>query len=283
MSGETTNTGSDEQDDVRRHDLSASAIKTHNKCPKQYYLKYEAGLPRGDVNQYLVVGSLVHDTLETILNQYVDSGEEFASENRLARKIKREFHRREETDEYETVLVSDRLRSDAIESLDTASTFLVNQNPTIRGVEVRSFFELSEIKASALGYMDVCTDTEIWDWKTGRAPDDNETDEDEIIQGSLYMGAYYHEYGELPESIKFVYIKEKTVRTIDASQDNWERMLQRARMLMNSIRGGHYPARPAESKCYWCSYEQHCSASPVSIQQLQDKIDDGRHDLWNVV
>jgi len=277
------NTTEDEEDDVRRHDLSASAIKTHNKCPRQYELTYESGLPRDDTNQYLVVGSLVHDSLEEVLNEYVENGSEFESENRIARKLKREFYTREDSGDYDTVLVEEYLRDSAIDSLDTAAKYLVKRNPDIRGIEVKSFFELSEIKASALGYMDVCTQDEIWDWKTGSAPDEDSEDEDEVIQGSLYMGAFYHEYGELPERINFVYIKEGTVRSIDASQDNWDKMLQRARLLMNSVRSDHYPARPEESKCYWCSYEQYCSASPVSIQQVQEEIEDGNVDYWEAV
>jgi CRISPR/Cas system-associated exonuclease Cas4 (RecB family) len=87
----------------------------------------------------------------------------------------------------------------------------------------------------------------------------------------------------MPEKIRFVYIKEGTVRSIDASEDNWNRMLQYARRLVNAQRGGEYPAKPSRSKCHWCSYSQFCPADPTSIQQVQAEIDNGNVQLWESV
>jgi CRISPR/Cas system-associated exonuclease Cas4 (RecB family) len=279
MSTEDDNVTADKWEDVN-HDISASRIKKHNRCPKQYELRYERDLPGDDGNEYTVIGSLVHDAIENVLNEHDG---DFSSQNRLARHLKREFYDLEEEPDRDTELVGKSLRDDALGSLDTAAKYLVKRNPDIRGVEVPSLFELTSLKASAFGYMDVCTDSEIWDWKTGSTPDDDGQDEGELIQGSLYMGAYYHEYGEMPEKIRFVYIKEGTVRSIDASEDNWNRMLQYARRLVNAQRGGEYPAKPSRSKCHWCSYSQFCPADPTSIQQVQAEIDNGNVQLWESV
>jgi len=273
------NVTGDKWEDVS-HDISASRVKKHKRCPKQYELSYERDLPGDDGNEYTVMGSLVHDAIENVVKGHDG---DFTSQNRLARHLKREFHDLEEEPDRDSHLMSDSLRSDGLESLDMAAKYLVKRNPDIRGIEVPSLFEIDQLKASSFGYMDVCTQDEIWDWKTGKTPDDDGQDDGEVIQGSLYMGAFYSEYGVLPEKIRFVYIKEGTVRTIDANEDNWNRMLQHARRLVNSQRNGQYPAKPSRSKCHWCSYEQYCSASPTSIQQVQEEIDNGNVQLWESV
>ena len=258
--------------------VSASRIKKYKRCPKQYELSYRRDLPGDDGNEYTVVGSLVHDAIENYLKDEHEGP--FSSQNRIARNLKHEYFKLEDEPEYDTALVGEDLRSDAVASLDKAAKALVMFDPDIRGVEVMSLFDVDQLKSTALGYMDVCTQDEIWDWKTGKAPDTDGQDEDEVIQGSLYMGAFYNEYGVLPKKIRFLYIKAGEVRTLDASEDNWNRMLQHARRLVNGQRQDQFPAKPSRSKCHWCSFEQYCSASPTSIKQVQDEIDSGNTDLW---
>lgn len=279
MTEEETNITGVNWEDVE-HDISASRVKKYNRCPKQYELSYERDLPGDDANEYTVIGSLIHDAIEEVLNEHEG---DFTRQNAVSRRLKRVFFDLEDEPDRDTELVGESLRDDALGSLDTAAKYLVSRNPTIRGVEVPSLFEITSLKAKSFGYMDVCTESEIWDWKTGSTPDEDGQDEGEVIQGSLYMGAYYHEYGVMPEKIRFVYLKENTVRSIEANEDNWDRMLKHASRLVNGQRNDHYPPDPSRSKCHWCSYSHFCSADPTSIKQVQDEIDNGNVELWEAI
>jgi putative RecB family exonuclease len=108
------------------------------------------------------------------------------------------------------------------------------------------------------GKLDVATTNEIWDWKTGSIRDD--TAEKEKIQGAVYMAAYRVAYGHSPEAIRFVYLKEGQVRTIEPSTDTWQFMLSHARNLAKSIRTENFEAKPGD-QCYWCDFEQFCPAA----------------------
>lgn len=271
----------DNEDEGVRHDISASAIKTHDRCPEQYRLRYVERKPGDDINKWNVVGSLIHDSIEAVLKEDPD----FTNKNRLARHLKKEFYDREDTDDYDMSIVDDDLREDGLGCMDMAAAWLCQKQPEIRGLEVKSYFELSELKQTALAYMDVCTSNELWDWKTGRVPDDDDEEKKRglLIQGAFYMGAYYKEYGELPEKIRFIFLKEGEVKSFDASEDNWELMMKYARRLVSDERTGQFRAKPSRDKCHWCSYEQFCHASPTSIRQLQQEIDEGNVELWEAI
>lgn len=264
----------------RTYSLSASRVKTFQKCPRQYELKYIEGKPVTKQNKgYGALGALVHEAIENVLVEMLDVDQYDRSD--LARRFKREFYDLEESGDYDMSIIDDRQREDGLDCLEMAAKYIAKVQPNIRDIEKESIYEISRFERNALGYMDVCTENEIWDWKTGRIRGED-TLRDEVIQGSMYVAAYHTEYGEMPEAVKFVYIKEGEVRTLDSSRDNWEQMIQYATPLINALDSGDFPARPEESKCYFCGYEQWCDAAPTSAGQIQEAIEENP-EMWEAI
>lgn len=239
------------------HNISASQVKTHAKCPLQYWFRYI-----GDVedtkkgSDYLTLGSRVHDAIEIALTS--EKTPPFGHEDALRAAIQNSYR---ELKGYE---LPDDLFEDGIKCCRKAAEFLHKQEPNITGVEERVEFEIDrpDMETGVTAIMDVTTDSEIWDWKTGRIRDD--TAHAEKIQGSVYMAAYYHEYGRKPERVRFIYIKEGKVRTIDPSDENWNYMISRAKDLLTAKETGEFPGNPGDH-CYWCSFEHWCPDAPTGM------------------
>jgi RecB family exonuclease len=242
---------------VTKHRLSASRIKKHNGCPRAYELRYiEKRDPTKKKQGYGEIGSLVHEAIENVMGANPD----LRDEQSLHSRMKQEFFALE--DDYDMSIISDKQKNDGLACLEVAARYVSNQVFDLRGLEVRTEYNIDNesIDSTMLGYMDVCTDSEIWDWKTGRIRED--TGIDELIQGATYMAGYHNEYGELPKAIKFVYLKEEKERKVEPSQENWDQMLNYARRLVVSIENDDYPAKPGD-RCFWCAHELWCEASPV--------------------
>lgn len=261
------------------YNLSASRVKSFVKCGEQYRLKYvEDEEPTKKQKGYGILGALVHEAIENILTENPLERDE----NVLKRKFRQEFLELEQTDEYDMSLISDKQRSDGLDTLPVAAKFISKQDFNLRGVEVRCHYDIENpiVDATTLGYMDVCTENEIWDWKTGRIRD--ETERDEMIQGSVYMAGYQQVYGEMPEAIRFVYIKEEKVRTMVPSEEDWLETLHHAKDLRKAQDGEEeFEASPGD-KCYFCAYEGWCDASPVGAGQIVNEIQ-RQPELWDRV
>lgn len=257
--------------------LSASKIKTHESCPKQYELRY---IQRKEAtkapNGYLALGTWVHESIENVLREMPDERNESA----LLTHFKQEFVRLEDDGEIDTTYVDEDQRDRGMTCIETAARFVSKQDCMIRDLEAKTnyYVEVPDIERFMLGYIDVTTDSEVWDWKTGTIR--QETPVEEVIQGSVYMAGYKDLYGELPESIKFVYLKEEKVRDVKPTQSNWNRMLHYARRLMDDERSGNFRADPDDSKCYWCDYSAWCPAAKTSPGQLTQALEENPA-LWD--
>lgn len=257
--------------------VSASQIKRHAKCPEQYRLRYIEDLEATKQKKgYGELGGLVHESIENVLNENPSE----RNRSRLTGMLKQEFYSLEDSGEYDTEIIDEKQRSDGLDCLEVAARFISKQSFDIRAIEKFFKFRIDSFGEDALGYIDLVTQNEIWDWKTGRIRDD--TDRDEVIQGAVYMGGYFNEYGEMPEAIRFVYLKEEKVRTVNPDEDNWDRMLEYARELVNAGRRDYYPPDPEESKCYFCGFENYCSASAVSPGQIREELEENP-DLWGEI
>lgn len=265
----------------KEYDISASRIKKHASCPEKYRLRYIAEKESTKMRQgYGEIGSLVHESIENVLNNHPNE----RNKNALTSRLKQEFYQLEESGEYDMELIDDRQRSTGLDCLEMAAKWLAKpgQDVEFREIEAVCHYDLDGLDRTAIGFMDVATQNGIWDWKTGRIRGD-ETERDEIIQGAVYMGGYHNSYGELPEYIKFVYLKEEKVRTVTPGEEAWEEMLEYARELVKSEQTDTYEPDPEEGKCYFCGWENFCSASAVSPGQIQEEIDNGKTEMWNAI
>ena len=231
--------------------LSASKIKKHERCPKSFEIEYLRG-HRNTLaeNRYIRRGNVVHDTSE----QAFDAISEFEQAT-VASWLK---YNVEQHDDWDLLVEEDQQH--VLSCMDTASRFLAEHDPVVRGVEVEVEYGVRGVDRAFGGFIDVATDAEVWDWKTGKSKD---KEADEAVQGAVYMGGYAHEYGEPPEAIRFIYLAESKVRTIEPDDDLWAPMIERAQALLTAVESGEFHADPGPSKCHFCDAEPWCPASPV--------------------
>jgi len=250
----------DPKDSVFR--LSASSVKTHKRCPYQFYLSKVLRLPGTKPSAgHLELGSAVHESIENVLGRERWS-EPPRPQNQLRQELISEF--RDWNPD-----VDEDMWDKGIECLETCSEYLVAYQPdmVVRDLEPEFNFGLgrADISANFKGFIDlVSEDGQILDWKTGSV-----REEAEIIQGSVYMRGYQELYGEPPESIKFVYLDEGKERKLEPSDENWDEMIRHAKKCVQDVRREQFDPDPDDSKCYWCDHEMYCYASPVGAGNVR--------------
>lgn len=227
--------------------MSASGIKKFADCPKQWWFRYASDVDPSEADtRYLDLGSAVHETIEDALK---------AREAGLNPTTKVES-------QYDVNAaangVTDDLWDDGLEYVHTAVGMVQRENPDIRDIEAEQEFDVErpDLDETFRAKIDVATESEIWDWKTGSIRDD--TPKKEKIQGAVYMAAYRVKYGEPPSKVKFIYLKENEIRKFDPSDDVWEGMMSQAKALAAAKRENQFPARPGD-QCHWCDYELYCT------------------------
>lgn len=253
---------SDGDDQVFR--LSASSVKTHKGCPERFRLSYLENKPSTKTGKgYGTVGSAVHKSIEHIINKN-STPPRYHNQTRQALVSK--FQGIDPD-------VEDDLWDRGMNAIETAAKYLTHDtfagDWVFKDVEREFFFTLGrpDVQAGFKGYIDAIalpgedadmSDGIIVDWKTGSV-----REEGEVIQGAVYMRGYQEIYGCPPDKILFVYLKEGKERTIDPSDETWQKLINHAGDVIQDIRRGEFEADPDESKCFWCDQEMFCSASPV--------------------
>jgi len=244
----------DPDDSVFR--LSASAIKDHKRCPYQFYLSRVVGLPEVSEDRgHLELGTAVHESIETVLGD--DNWRTPPRrQNQLRQSLISEYRRRNPD------LGEDKWEK-GLECLETCSKYIpaYQEDMTVRELEAEFEFTLArpDVSAEFKGYIDLITeDGQILDWKTGSI-----REEDEIIQGAVYMKGYESLYGEPPEKVRFVYLDEGTERGLEPSDENWDEMIKHAKRCIQDVRREQFDPEPTEKKCYWCGHSGFCYANPA--------------------
>lgn len=233
--------------------ISASRVKKYKSCPRKYWFRYLTNRePTKADKGYRGLGIGVHESIENVLAE-----DPRLSQNSLSRKFKREYHDINPR-------IPDDMYDDGLTYLEVAAKYLAKTSPDIWDLEKEVLYGLKrpDIDSQILAIMDVTTDTGILDWKTGRIRD--ETPVEEQIQGAMYMQAYNREYGETPEEINFVYLKEEKVRSLEPSDENWETMLRHARSMVRGVQNNDFKAKPG-GQCYFCGWEGYCEAAPAGV------------------
>lgn len=245
--------------------LSASSLKTFEKCPERFRLKYLLQKPPegGDTgNIFTRVGNAVHEPVENVLKR----GLPLDDQQLLADRFKAEYRQGDWTfsddEEMPGNGTSDPHRK-VLTCLDGAAKYLAKRvdDGDIRGVELPVHFMLDAagVEHHTRGHMDIATDSVV-DWKTGKSEGKQL---DEVLQGAVYMAGYYAWFGEPPAEIHYVYLDEGKVREIQPTDDVWQKLVAKARQLMTAVENDRFPGDTSGSNCYWCDYEVHCPDSEV--------------------
>lgn len=236
--------------------LSASGIKKFRDCPKQWWFRYRAAVEGTKTeSEYAVLGSTVHEAIENVLRE----GEPYGPAAFMQ--------------EFRDLAADTDLPPDFVEDgadyAWNAGEFLNGRDYTIRGIEEREEFQIErpDVDEPVTAILDVTTEGQIWDWKTGRIRDD--TPMEEKIQAGVYAAAYFNLYGEWPEVIRFVYLQEEEVRKYGPDDDLAALVLKYARQLVRAKREQHFPADPGD-QCYWCEWEYYCEESGVGVGENFD-------------
>lgn len=242
--------------------ISASQVKQFDNCPKAYEYSYLTDIePTKADKGYLALGSRVHESIEEVLQS--EDCPPFGDRKMISKAITNTYH---EKDEYP---LDDEKYGTGVQCCDIAGKVLHKMDPDIRDVEatIRYDIDRDDLVTGVTAKMDITTDSKIWDWKTGTIRDDSI--HGERIQGATYMAAYYNRYGEPPEEIMFIYLKEggddtAKVRRLEPTDDNWQYLLKYARKLNQAKEQDRWKATPGDF-CYLCEWEGWCDASPVGV------------------
>lgn len=246
--------------------LSASKIKKYQSCPEKFRLRYlddEAEATKEE-RGYKDLGTAVHDSIELVLKKYPDA----VDRSMLEHLLKEEYRKMDPE-------ITSRQEDTAVECLEAAAKYLSQQKDIdIVSIEDRIEFVMNRdgLNYPSVSYCDVIVERgdgsrEIWDWKTGRIRED-ETPEEEIQQGIMYVIAHTARYGSPPEKMKFIYLKEGKVRSRSPEEADYDDFIEDAKDLVRGLNTNNFPADPEESKCYWCDYEYFCSESKVGYANI---------------
>lgn len=241
--------------DESRIRLSASSVKTHKRCPEQFRMSYVEELePTKAGSGYGEMGSAVHEAIENVLE---DEKTPPRYENQLRQELMTEF-RQIDPD------IDDKKWENAVSCLDTAATYLSDGDfegsMEVKDLEKRFEFGLGrpDIKSQFSGIIDLTDEHKIIDWKTGKV-----REEAEIIQGSVYMKGFEELYGKMPDKIVFVYLKDGKERVRKPSDENWDKMIEYARQVVQDVQEDSFEANPSPGNCFFCGHEGYCSESKV--------------------
>lgn len=236
------------------YNISASQVKTHSSCPKQYEYRYISDRePTKENEKYLQLGSRVHEAIENVIG---DDESRSKDKRMLSSMLQKEYHQLEEYD------VPDDIYDDGIKCCKTAARVIEKCDIEPVHIEKRQEYQIEHdgLSTGVTAIMDVVTESKVWDWKTGRIRD--ETSHEEKIQGSIYMAGFLELMGHPPDEVVFAYLKEEKIRKIEPGDDVWDYMVNYARKLMMSKEQSQFRATPG-SQCYFCGYEFLCDGAPA--------------------
>lgn len=252
--------------DIKGLTLSASKIKKYQSCPEKFRLRYldDEAEPTKEERGYKDLGTAVHDSIEIIMQKYPDN----RNRDMLEHLLKEEFRKIDPE-------ITSRQKDTAIDCIEAAAKYISQQKGVdIVSIEDRIEFVLDRdgLNYPAVSYCDLIIERdngsrEIWDWKTGRIREDD-TPEEEIQQGIMYIIAHTARYGYPPDKMNFIYLKEGKVRSRTPEQEDFDEFVEDAKELVRGINTETFPAQPEEQKCYWCDFEYFCEESNVGYANI---------------
>jgi len=244
-----------------QYPLSASAVKKFKRCPMSFKLRYIDGHSgtKGS-SKYAELGSAVHEAIERVLLE--DTINSLKEKPNQLRELMLGEYRQIDPD-----IPNDAFNT-GLECIEVAARYTAMQNvEEFNGVEREFEYTLArpDIDHGFHGIMDVNTDSEVWDWKTGK----NVYEEDEIIQGMIYAMGFMDEFGRPPEKIRFVYLQKEIERVIEPTDENWQKMLDYVRDVVQAKQVEEFPADPDDGKCHFCGFQGFCPGTPNGAGQIE--------------
>lgn len=234
--------------------LSASKLKQFGRCPESFDLKYvQRFRPEGGESIHLKIGDAVHDSIEAVLKSGISIGDQ----GLLADRLRANYRDHEHFDD-----IDGDDEEKVYDCLTAAAKYLAGRDIEITGIELPYQYRFDSVDHDFGGYIDVTTTDRIIDWKTGKSEG---KESEEVLQAAPYVGGYAAYFDEMPERVDYVYLNEGKVRTLEPSDEMYQKVIDKAESLLSAIELGQLPGDPEDSKCYWCDFEVHCTTSPLGV------------------
>ena len=262
-----------------RYPLSASQIKTHEWCALQYWFQYLSEYETyTEENEYLKLGNLVHDTIESALPNDFSNVSLDMLERRFEAVMQDQVNRmgldRSDDDDAEII-------EKAQKQLNVAARYIRKRchkrdqhaddgedDSPVQITDVEKWIEFApnrpDLSYPMRAKIDIVSqaDGEIWDWKTGSIRDN-------WIQATLYYAAFTAEYGFEPNKVIFVHLGEREVVIEEPQREDWEKLVAKANEVIEAKENDYFPATGAkDDKCYHCDWEPHCPETDVGVSQF---------------
>lgn len=220
--------------------LSASTISDYISCPRKvYYRRYYPEL--AEKSDALILGSLVHDTLEKFSHDFLSAMDYIASQN-----------------------VSPKIKEEAIKMV--SNYFSVFKEFVTDNDKIEDFVRFSSGDFEFVAKIDRHNDKRIIDWKTSKKSKGNGIDTD--IQSIVYAEAFKSIYGDEPEQILFINLRNKDISNAKIRTDFrdyfWNELVP---YVYSGIKNEIYPATgwfQYYAPCRFCSYREVCRADVTS-------------------
>jgi CRISPR/Cas system-associated exonuclease Cas4 (RecB family) len=252
----------------KRDYFSYSSIRTYQRCPLQYYFRYEAGLPEETVSASLVFGGAIHLAIEHHFRELLAGNPPPALDALLAKyqagwrewQVSEVRFGKEETRQSLDALAARMLAKFRASSLAKPGGRILAVEETLRGEFVPRLPDL-------LGRVDLIVERDdalvVADWKTSRArwsAEQVEEASDQVLCYSSLAGDFAPgkpirlEFSVLTKA-KDVVVERHVVPASTGRQGRVRRVVER---VWRAIEAGHFYPSPSPMNCSGCPFRTPC-------------------------
>lgn len=234
--------------------LSFTQLDCYEKCPQQYWFKFEAKLPEPE-SSALLVGSIVHQCLEKFFDkdrtESIDSClEDF--DKKFDERLKR------------TAVLTERDRQLGKTGIETYLKSEVELKPKVVAVEKQ--FDLMVGEHLLKGKIDRVDETEggyrVIDYKTGKGKEDGDKAAERAAKSSLQFSIYALAAKECfnweVKDFAFHYIYSNQKLHTERSDSDLKKTKERILQLAEQIKAQDFGPRPEKMKCGYCPFRELC-------------------------
>jgi putative RecB family exonuclease len=239
--------------------LSPSGISSFLECPLAFKFKYIDKLAEPP-NIFAVKGLLIHKILEELFKKDLPFRNiEIAYE--LLDSCIPNFYQ-----DYLPYFDSEELLQALKSSIDYIDCYFAIEQPALVScIGVETVVELTDSDLSLYGIIDRIDlnnngTVTIVDYKTGRTPTIYD-EKHKMVGVNFYALLYWKNFGILPEEIKLLYLKEKTILSSKIDETSIEFTFKKIKAIAKAIQLCCETGRfmPKQSfKCQYCFFQKYC-------------------------
>jgi len=229
--------------------LSYTQLDRYERCPLSYYFQFELKLPTPP-STHLSFGIAVHSCLERFFKELQEHKEPEAT--RLLELFDEEFAEEIKKNPELPALLQEKGREQLQVFFDSHN----GQFPKVKSIEQK--FQLKVGKHTINGKIDRIDESsdglEVVDYKTGKRSADAEKSD----QLSIYALAVQEIYGQLPKSLRLIFLSENESVSVERSEKKLEKLKDSILETATAIQSQEFPPKPSMMNCERCEYSRIC-------------------------